>query len=86
MLVKKYKDLSISISATTRPKRPLEEEGRDYYFLTKSEFAENVKKAHFLEYEEVHGDYYGTLKNRVQELLNRGKAIIFDIPFRFVSI
>jgi len=82
MLAKKYKDLSISISATTRPKRPLEEEGRDYFFLTKAAFTENVKSDNFLEYEEVHGDYYGTLKKRVEELLERGKAIIFDIDVK----
>jgi guanylate kinase len=82
MLVKKYNDLSISISATTRPKRPLEEEGRDYFFLNKDEFTENIKKDNFIEYEEVHGDYYGTLKQRVEELLAEGKAIIFDIDVK----
>ena len=82
MLIKKYQDLSISISATTRPKRPLEEEGKDYFFLKKDEFIENIKKNNFLEYEEVHGQYYGTLKTRVEKLLEQGKAIIFDIDVK----
>jgi len=79
MLVKRHENMSISISATSRGKRPREEEGKDYYFLTKIGFDENIKNDNFLEYEEVHGDYYGTLKNRVDELVNQGLTIIFDI-------
>jgi len=79
MLVKRYENVSISISATTREKRPREEEGKDYYFLSKSEFNKNIQKDNFLEHEEVHGDYYGTLKNRVEELVKQGQIVIFDI-------
>jgi len=82
MLVKRYDEMSISISATTREKRPQEKEGKDYFFLSKDEFSENVQNDNFLEYEEVHGDYYGTLKNRVEELVNRGKTVIFDIDVK----
>lgn len=79
MLVKRHENVSISISATTREKRPREEEGKDYYFLSKSEFNKNIQKDNFLEHEEVHGDYYGTLKNRVEELVKQGQIVIFDI-------
>jgi len=79
MLAKKYKNISISISATTREIRSREEEGKDYYFLSKREFTENIQKENFLEYEKVHGDYYGTLKNRVEELVKQGLTLIFDI-------
>jgi guanylate kinase len=79
MLVKRHDEMSISISATTREKRPLEEEGKDYYFLSKSEFTENIQNDNFLEYEEVHGDYYGTLKNRIEDLVRKGRTVIFDI-------
>ena len=79
MLVKRHNEISISISATTREKRPREEEGKDYYFLKKDKFIEDIQNDNFLEYEEVHGDYYGTLKTRVEDLLNRGKTVIFDI-------
>jgi len=79
MLVKKYEEMSISISATTRIKRPLEEDGKDYYFLSNTEFNDNIQNDNFLEYEEVHGDYYGTLKSRVEGLVKRGLTVIFDI-------
>lgn len=79
MLAKRHENISISISATTRKKRPLEEEGKDYYFLSKPEFNENIQNDNFLEYEEVHGDYYGTLINRVQDLVKQGLMVIFDI-------
>ena len=79
MLVKKHENVSISISATTREKRPREEEGKDYYFLSKSEFNKNIQMDNFLEHEEVHGDFYGTLKNRVEELVKQGQIVIFDI-------
>lgn len=82
MLVKRHDEMSISISATTREKRPHENEGKDYFFLSKDEFSENVQNDNFLEYEEVHGDYYGTLKNRVEELVDRGKTVIFDIDVK----
>jgi guanylate kinase len=79
MLVKKHKEMSISISATTRLRRPLEEEGKDYYFLSKADFSDNIQSDNFLEYEEVHGDYYGTLKSRVEGLVTQGLTVIFDI-------
>ena len=74
--------MSISISSTTREKRPQEKEGKDYFFLSKDQFNENVQNDDFLEYEEVHGDFYGTLKNRVEELVDRGKTVIFDIDVK----
>jgi guanylate kinase len=79
MLVKRHANIAISISATTRPKRPREEEGKDYYFLSKPEFNENIQKDNFLEYEEVHGDCYGTLKSPVEDLVKQGLNVIFDI-------
>jgi guanylate kinase len=82
MLVKRHSEMCISISATTRDKRPLEENGRDYFFLSNDEFKENIQNDNFLEYEEVHGDYYGTLRNRVEELVDQGKTVIFDIDVK----
>jgi guanylate kinase len=82
MLVKRHKNMSISISATTRPKRLNEKDGRDYFFLTKKEFKEQIDNDNFIEYEEVHGDYYGTLKNRIIELLEKGQTVIFDIDVK----
>lgn len=82
MLVKRHDNMSISISATTRKKRPNEEDGRDYFFLSEEEFQTNIDNDNFVEFEEVHGDYYGTLKNRVADLVDQGKTVIFDIDVK----
>lgn len=79
MLEQKNQDFKISVSATTRPARFNEKDGVHYYFLTREEFFNRVKQGDFLEYEEVHGNYYGTLKSRVKALLNDGYTVLFDI-------
>lgn len=72
--------LEFSISATSREKRGKEENGKDYYYLTKHEFQEKIKNEEFLEWEEVYsGTYYGTLKSEVERIWNKGKHVIFDI-------
>lgn len=81
-LLTKYNGLALSISATTRPKRYYENEGVDYFFLSKDEFHKAVKDGKFLEYEEVHGNLYGTLKDKVEELIQTGKTVLFDIDVK----
>jgi len=72
--------LRFSVSATTRPKRPNEKEGVDYFFLTKKEFQKKIDAGAFLEWEEVYsGTYYGTLKPDVDKLLEKGENVIFDV-------
>ena len=72
--------LKFSVSATTRPKRPDEKEGVDYFFLTKKQFREKIAAGEFLEWEEVYaGTYYGTLKSEVDKLLEKGENVIFDV-------
>lgn len=78
-LVERNPDFAISISATTRPARHNEVEGEHYVFLSKDAFFARVQADEFLEYEEVHGNYYGTLKSTVQQLIGEGKTVIFDI-------
>jgi len=68
-----------SISTTTRNPRVGEENGVDYFFVTKENFEEDIKAGNFLEYAEVHGNYYGTSLNPVREALEKGKLVIFDI-------
>ena len=68
-----------SISTTTRQPRVGEENGRDYFFVSKEEFEEDIKAGNFLEYAEVHGNYYGTSLKPVREALESGKLVIFDI-------
>ena len=68
-----------SISTTTREPRVGEEHGKDYYFVTKEEFEEDIKAGAFLEYAKVHDNYYGTSLRPVKEALDSGKLVIFDI-------
>ncbi len=68
-----------SISTTTRPIRDGEVNGADYYFVSKDKFKDDIKNSKFLEWAEVHGNYYGTSLDSVQKALNDGKLIVFDI-------
>jgi len=68
-----------SISTTTRAPRVGEEHGVDYFFVTKESFEEDIKAGNFLEYAQVHGNYYGTSLTPVKEALEVGKLVIFDI-------
>jgi guanylate kinase len=68
-----------SISTTTRPPREGEVDGVDYYFVSHEAFEEDIKAGNFLEYATVHENYYGTSLKPVNEALNAGKLVIFDI-------
>ena len=68
-----------SISTTTRAPREGEQHGREYFFVSKEEFEEDIKAGNFLEYAKVHGNYYGTSLKPVREALEVGKLVIFDI-------
>ena len=73
-------NLAFSVSATSRPRRGKEKEGKHYYFKTVSEFKKHIKNDDFLEWEEVYRDnFYGTLKSEVERLWAAGKNVIFDI-------
>ena len=73
-------NLAFSVSATSRPRRGKEKQGKHYYFITVSEFKKHIKNDDFLEWEEVYRDsFYGTLKTEVERLWAEGKNVIFDI-------
>lgn len=73
-------NLGFSVSATSRPKRTGETDGKDYFFLSAEEFLKKIKSGDLLEWEEVYtGSYYGTLKTEVEKLLFAGKNVIFDV-------
>jgi len=74
--------LVFSVSATTRPRREAEEEGRDYYFLSREEFRARVAAGAFVEWEEVYGDDYGTLKAEIDGVLRRGDSVLFDVDVK----
>jgi len=80
-ILKTFPDqISFSVSATSRPKRGLEENGKDYYYLSPEEFKQKIDNHEFLEWEEVYsGTYYGTLKIEVERIWAAGKTVIFDI-------
>jgi guanylate kinase len=75
-------NLSLSISATTRPPRPGEEEGEDYFFVSDTRFAEMVEQGELLEHAVVFGNRYGTPKAPVEEALETGRDVLFDIDWQ----
>ena len=81
-LQKKYPDLLFSISATTRKKRPHETYGVEYYFLSKEDFEKRIKEGDLVEYEQMFGNYYGTLKSEIDKALISGDPMLFDIDVK----
>src|SRR5207244_842074 len=69
-------------SATTRPKRPNEVEGRDYFFVAPDVFERMVKENAFLEHASVFGNRYGTPKAPVDKMLAEGRDVLFDIDWQ----
>lgn len=81
-ILAKYPSLLFSISATTRPIRSGETEGRDYFFLPREEFERRIKAGQLVEWEEIYGNLYGTLKSEVDKALSAGKTMLFDIDVK----
>lgn len=78
-MVREELKIPLSISATTREPRIGEVNGKDYYFLTIDEFEKKIAEEGFLEYANVHGNYYGTLKSEVESKLENGLDVILEI-------
>ncbi|MCR3906222.1 MAG: guanylate kinase [Tenericutes bacterium] len=74
-----HHDLVYSVSMTTRPPRPGEVEGVDYYFVDKETFLQRIKENKFLEWAEFVGNYYGTPRDKVDEQLDKGKEVVLEI-------
>ena len=74
--------LNFSVSATTRAARPCEKHGREYYFHSREEFQDMVAKGDMLEHAEVFGNYYGSPKGPVEEAINAGRDVLFDIDWQ----
>ena len=81
-LIADHSDLHLSISATTRPPRPGEHDGRDYHFVTHDEFKVMIQDDAFLEWAEVYGNHYGSPRGPIVEALERGESVLFDIDFQ----
>lgn len=74
--------LSLSVSATTRTRRPGEVEGRDYFFIDEPDFRQKINQGHFLEYARVFDNYYGTPAGPVKKVLAEGRDVLFDIDWQ----
>tara|TARA_B100000963_G_scaffold319188_1_gene300834 strand:- start:165 stop:788 length:624 start_codon:yes stop_codon:yes gene_type:complete len=81
-ILKKVKDLMLSISYTTRPKRKSEVNGNDYFFISEKKFKELQVKDFFIENAKVFDHFYGTPKNFVEETLLKGIDVLFDIDWQ----
>ena len=78
-LLARRPDLGYSVSCTTRAPRPGEVQGRDYYFMSRSEFLAQRERGAFAESAEVHGNLYGTLRSEVERVMASGKNVVMDI-------
>jgi len=81
-LLKRDGNITMSISATTRPARPGEKDGEDYYFVSKEEFDRMVKSGEMLEHAKVFDNYYGTPKMPVETALAKGHDVLFDVDWQ----
>jgi len=81
-LLQELPDLYLSISVTTRPPRPGEKHGVDYFFISEEEFERLVVENQLLEWAYVHGHYYGTPRKQVIEQLRNGKTVILEIDMQ----
>ncbi len=78
----KYQNFKISVSHTTRKPRPNEVEGIDYYFINESVFKNKINNNEFYEYAKIFGNYYGTSKESVLNLLKNRNDVLFDIDWQ----
>jgi len=78
-LLKEFKDITRSVSVTTRPPRKREKNGRDYTFVSEKKFLEMIRKGEFLEWALVHNHYYGTPKKNIENAKKKGLDIILEI-------
>jgi guanylate kinase len=78
-LLERFPQLELAVSATTRDRRPGEEEGREYWFLSPDEFARRVDGDEFLEWVEYVGNRYGTLRSEVERIATRGRVPVLEL-------
>ncbi len=80
-IIEHESNISLSVSVTTRPQRPKEIEGKDYFFIDRNTFREGDESGRFLETAEVFGHYYGTPKGDVLESIEAGRDILFEVEW-----
>ncbi len=82
VLLQQADNIAVSVSHTTRPMRPGEEDGKHYHFVDKSQFEALIEKGDFLEHAQVFGNYYGTSQSAVQQQLATGIDVILEIDWQ----
>ncbi|AHA28296.1 guanylate kinase [Candidatus Liberibacter americanus] len=75
-------NFDMSVSVTTRDRRPNEVDGKDYHFLDFNKFEELMQKDAFIEWAEVHGNFYGTFRSPINKVISQGRDMIFDIDWQ----
>ncbi|MEC8277624.1 MAG: guanylate kinase [Myxococcota bacterium] len=80
--MQKIPELQFSVSATTRAARPKETDGVDYHFLSIKAFNDGIQNGDFLEWAEVYGNRYGTLRKPIEEALSKGASVVLDIDYQ----
>jgi len=81
-LMERVPALAFSVSFTTRPRRPTEQDGRDYHFIDEGRFEAMVREGAFLEHAEVFGNHYGTGRAQVEQALRAGQDLILEIDWQ----
>jgi guanylate kinase len=78
-LVERHPDLEVAVSATTRPQRPSEQSGREYWFLSEEEFVARIEEGAFLEHVEFVGGRYGTLASEMDRIAAEGRVCVLEL-------
>ena len=78
-MLKIFPHLHFSVSYTTRPKRPGDEHGKDYYFISREDFQMMIDRGDFVEWAEIYGHRYGTAKTILERIQEEGRDVILDI-------
>ena len=78
-LVERHPELEVAVSATTRPQRPSEQDGREYWFLTEEDFVERIAAGEFLEHVTFVGGRYGTLASEIERIRSGGNVCILEL-------
>jgi len=81
-ILKRFPEIVFSVSATTRPKRPNETDGVEYFFITEDEFKKKIENGEFVEWEKFYDYYYGTYKSFIDDNINSGKTVLLEIDVK----
>jgi guanylate kinase len=81
-LLEQHPETLFSVSATTRPKRLSEVHGKDYFFITRDEFEKKIERNELAEWEQIYGDYYGSLTSEIERAAAAGVPMMFDVDVK----